>query len=554
MTTDKEFMSYIVSLSPKKPMAILASTSKKYPKKMPYYAGALGEGPHETPAANILHNVDKITHDMTLYLNYKPSDIELGMAWRAGEIHNVFFVESHEPLIIGQYKIDVDGFKLHTPCELADIKQNDGSVRVALENSKLAEAINVQKQFTQRRISPPTIEALGRGLNSDYSVMDDRDQRKIDEDFMRIAVALVDRGWNSQDASTKPADRVAGNNIGAIMVDKDNKIIGWGLNLKSENKTFHAESLMIQRYLKENNTDRLPDGARIYTSLECCHMCSAHITTLGRDIKVFYAQKDPYFNGKNTLALGKNNCSQERTTLSFPDIFKTAMQDQENILDFLFSKKAKSIFSKGYQEAALFIELAEVVAKRKYFQELQNNKSDSPEISPAHPTSIIITVSPILQYGEHFFQALGDYSPHVATGPSINFFRSRPSSPNVSPRSSPFSSSSSSPISSSSSSPFSSSNSSPFSSSSSSPISSSSSSPSLSPSLSPRLSPDTSPDLSRNSSPTLSSIGNKIGTQSASPNPEEIYRKLMPPLKKEIKRDKSSPDSKSTHAGKKKKP
>jgi tRNA(Arg) A34 adenosine deaminase TadA len=104
-------------------------------------------------------------------------------------------------------------------------------------------------------------------------------------------------------------ERAAGNNIGAIMVDANNKIIGWGLNLKSKNKTFHAETLMIQHYLRENNTDRLPDDVKIYTSLECCHMCAGYIADMSHGARVIFAQKDPFFNGDNALKRGVNGGS-----------------------------------------------------------------------------------------------------------------------------------------------------------------------------------------------------------------------------------------------------
>jgi tRNA(Arg) A34 adenosine deaminase TadA len=474
VVSDTELMSYIATLPPEKPLALMASSSRNYPPNAPFYSGVLGQYAHEAPAANILHNVNKLTHEMVLYLNYKPSDIELGMAWRAGEIKNVFFVESRNPLVIGQYKIDVNGFALKSPCELSAIKENDNAKQVALETSetRLTDAINPIKSFNQRVVSPETTNALGRGLHNDMFVIEDRDQRKIDEDFMRIAIALVDRGWNSSDAVTKPVDRVAGNNIGAIMVDKDNKIIGWGLNLKSENKSFHAETLMILRYLRQNNTNKLPDGARIYTSLECCPMCSAHITTLGKDIKVIYAQKDPYFHGENTLSQGKNHCSQMRTTLHFPDIFKAAMENNEDILDFLFSRKAKTIFNQGYQEAALFIELMEEVSKRQNAQ--HNPQTSAPQT---------LDVSSVLVYGEQFFQDLGNYTPQSPKSLSPDFFRSKSSS---SLSSSSRSSTSSTPTQSPSPSPSS--------------TSSLSSTPSSSSSPSPSSSPNQSPSQSRSGS------------------------------------------------------
>jgi len=137
---------------------------------------------------------------------------------------------------------------------------------------------------------------------------------------------------------------------------------------------------------------------------------------VGKDIKVIYAQKDPYFNGENTLALEKNGCSQERTTLHFPDIFCSSMERNEQILDFLFSDKAKKIFERGYLEAKLFVELMDEVAKRAYAKELPDSIEQK-----------LSTVSPILQYGEKFLDELGDYSP--PTSPESDFFSSRSRSP-----------------------------------------------------------------------------------------------------------------------------
>ena len=418
MPTKQELMAYIASLPSDRPIALMANIASDSIGQ--FYGGIKGQASYELPVANILHNKGNLTANPTFYLNYKPSALELGMVWRAGKIKNVFFVEFHDPLVIGQYKIDVDGFRLCKPCELTDVKLNNNAQQKALEKSEPQLKDALISPFNKRILSPDTTRVLGRGLDIIGPIADHLEPRKIDEDFIRLVCSLVDRGWNSKDAKIKPEDRVSGNNIGAIMVDKDNNIIGWGLNLKSQNKTYHAETLMIQRYLKENKADILPEGVRIYTSLECCHMCSGHITTLGKNVKVVYAQKDPYFKGENTLALEENGCSQKPTTIPYPAIFKKAMEDKEQILDFLFSSKSREIFSKGYQQAALHIELLEAVAKRMH------DKVDEEAITP--------DVSPILQYGERFLEALGNYAPRSSTAPQADFFCSRASaSSNSSP-------------------------------------------------------------------------------------------------------------------------
>lgn len=430
MTKAQDLMSYIASLPVDKPIALLATSTDD----QGFYYGTPGQQAHELPAANILHNVAANTKEnsnkrfdkMNLFLNYIPSDLELGMAWRAS-IRNVYYVKSRDPLKIGQYKIDVDGFRDHAPVNLSVTNLTpEENQAIEKSESRLTTAVN----YSERPVSQATIEALGRGLNLN---LDDfvqqnvniqkMDQIKVDEHFMRIVVSLVDRGWNSKDKTTKPADRVAGNNIGAIMVDRNKKIIGWGLNLKSENGTFHAETLMIQKYLKENKTDKLPDGVTIYTSLECCHMCSGHITSLGKDINVIYAQKDPYFNGENTLSQGRNGCLQYATTLPYPQIFANAMEDKELILDFLFSQKSRDIFSHGYKQAALLIELMEEVQERMKHEELYMD---------AEVLHSPIEVSPILEYGEKFLESLGSYTPaSLSLDPS--FFRSRSRSPSPEP-------------------------------------------------------------------------------------------------------------------------
>lgn len=277
MMTNEELVSYLLhAYSAAEPTALMASTSEP---DAPLFIGIQGGMIDEKPAANILHSEHKLKNDMTLFLNYQPTEMELGLAWRANvsqnKLQNIFFIDQRDPLVIGQYKIDGNGYARHTQVELNEIpslEQFNSSIKAEFERLGKTNTINIKNE---RTCSKDTAETLKRGLNIERSpIRDARTPRQINDDFMRIVVSLISEGWS--DPSAPPSSRIAGNNIGAIMVDKDNKIIGWGLNLKSENKTFHAETLMIQRYLRENNTDKLPDGVKIYTSLQCCPMCAGY--------------------------------------------------------------------------------------------------------------------------------------------------------------------------------------------------------------------------------------------------------------------------------------
>lgn len=147
-------------------------------------------------------------------------------------------------------------------------------------------------------------------------------------------------------------------------------------------------------------------------------------------MEVIYAQKDPYFKGENALQQGVNDCTQKQTTLAYATLFRELIEENENILDFLFSQKSRDVFSKGFQQAALFLELVEAVQNR--FDRMQN-QLDEKLIPPR-------SISPILVKGEEFLESLGEYTPPSATSPRNTFFRSRSPSPTRSQSDSPKSS------------------------------------------------------------------------------------------------------------------
>ena len=103
----------------------------------------------------------------------------------------------------------------------------------------------------------------------------------IDKLFMAIAQALVAVTLNTDTGQRTPGG-IDGHNIGGLLVDRTNKIVGWGVNTVKLNATFHAETAMVQAYLQRNNVNELPEGCRVYATLEPCYMCAGFIATVIR--------------------------------------------------------------------------------------------------------------------------------------------------------------------------------------------------------------------------------------------------------------------------------
>ena len=129
---------------------------------------------------------------------------------------------------------------------------------------------------------------------------------------MHLAFALVGQTWNpvvAWDVKDNSGEKFGGNNVGAVILDQNN-IIAWGVNLAAQNPVLHAESLAILSYLKSKNKAALPDGARIYTSLEPCKMCAGMIVAAGKNIEVVIGDRDHLIS--TVISGGKvyNGCSE----------------------------------------------------------------------------------------------------------------------------------------------------------------------------------------------------------------------------------------------------
>ncbi len=131
--------------------------------------------------------------------------------------------------------------------------------------------------------------------------------------LMKLAFALVGVSWSSRTprenlrAGTLPG----GNNIGAVLTDKNCRIIGWSVNVAGDGNgpTCHAECALVRAFI--NKQGMVPAGCRLYTTLEPCYMCAGLLATYCPSWKVLYGQSDATIKN-NALKRKANNSSQEQ--------------------------------------------------------------------------------------------------------------------------------------------------------------------------------------------------------------------------------------------------
>jgi tRNA(Arg) A34 adenosine deaminase TadA len=114
-----------------------------------------------------------------------------------------------------------------------------------------------------------------------------------DADFMKIAQHLARQVClqNARYESDRP--------IAALLVSKENEILGAAINTNAKNRTLHAEMNLIEACHEQ----RIPKGARIYSTLKPCKMCAGMIVDSAEELsslRVVYAENDPGKNAQNT--------------------------------------------------------------------------------------------------------------------------------------------------------------------------------------------------------------------------------------------------------------
>jgi tRNA(Arg) A34 adenosine deaminase TadA len=308
--------------------AVLVEIDKNGPKYLGF--GKQGAAAHERPVVVLLQGRDAGSAPNRIVATTTPPDeSEIGMAWKYG-IDRIIFWEGGAGK---QVKISNDGSKFAPqaltltgefqlwagvpaaafPAPLNDEKAKDWLAALNKKTGLTTAGTRAKEAFAKDPFTGRVAvrEIFDRGLDGTPAPGLAK-QPFADMVFMHLAFALVQAGWRSSDKEHGDG----GYNIGSILVDPTQKIIAWGLNLVEENKSFHAETLMIQSYLKRANVAALPANCVMYTSLESCHMCAGFAASVGNGLRVVYGQKDDQIIN-NALERKINASSQARSMITF---------------------------------------------------------------------------------------------------------------------------------------------------------------------------------------------------------------------------------------------
>lgn len=86
--------------------------------------------------------------------------------------------------------------------------------------------------------------------------------------------------------------RMNDRSISALLLDREDRILGWAWNTNETIKTQHAEWNLCEGL----GTAKIPAGAKLWVSLKPCRMCAARIWEQAEDpaqIEVIYLDNDP---------------------------------------------------------------------------------------------------------------------------------------------------------------------------------------------------------------------------------------------------------------------
>ncbi len=386
MNDDEVLLSYVRAI---------AATTKKHcaiyydPKAGKVFSvGLEGTLAFETAAINaIMPNREEDTDKkrrFRVYASYQPTNADIGLAWRADvgliiyvddATDKVFTLTTVNPTNAG-YKtkpglpdvggsvaieglpkvIDEKGLLFTKPYNdagfLAEVK------KLAAKSKFLKDLLAEGAKPTSTRVSYPSVRALIRNTTDKKTIVStrkktpsDTNQDVVDAYYARLVYALVNRAWLEKPDKMAFGSRKYGNNIGCLLTNSANEIIAWGLNYKSLNPNFHAETLMIQEYLYLNNTSVLPAGCTLYTSLESCYMCAGFFCDAAKQGgRCVFLHEDPQVPG-NAFQRKVNGCAQlDADKLKIPaDLAKdslgtlTALQKdaKTDTITFLFSATAR---------------------------------------------------------------------------------------------------------------------------------------------------------------------------------------------------------------------
>jgi tRNA(Arg) A34 adenosine deaminase TadA len=119
---------------------------------------------------------------------------------------------------------------------------------------------------------------------------------RTDAEWIELAQKLARQtAQNGLKAPKYASDRP----IAALLVSRENTLLGADINTNAKNRTLHAEMNLISHLTDQ----KIPAGARLFTTLKPCRMCAGMIHDSASDLaslRVIFAEDDPGTHGRNT--------------------------------------------------------------------------------------------------------------------------------------------------------------------------------------------------------------------------------------------------------------
>jgi tRNA(Arg) A34 adenosine deaminase TadA len=138
-------------------------------------------------------------------------------------------------------------------------------------------AVEVVTRKMPREIEFPCPDVAAPGVDVQHC------HRSVHRIYMMFAFALL--------ASRGQPDERKDQNIAALLVGADGKILGWAVNRKSKHPMLHAETtLVLDLFARRVST--MPRGTRVYTTLQSCRMCAAVMMATLPEVFAYYGQAD----------------------------------------------------------------------------------------------------------------------------------------------------------------------------------------------------------------------------------------------------------------------
>ena len=349
-------------------------------------------------------------------MNYRPNNFEIGLAWRANttaiyyqtdelsptgrKTRGVWLTNLREWVQETAKRSDDIPYDPYDPTKHALVKLSEGKeswpidcppedwikdrpmAKDVLVTGPIANALSIPADISAI-LSHDPFSIIPPTENQEHQVLQEVLDLTGDNFFLRTAIGIVSRTWNTKQVTkAKEPNNYYGNNIGVVMVSPDGeRILAWGVNMKSRNACFHAETLMLLNYLACDGKS-IEDGTRFYTTLEPCHMCSGLVTTICPNAKVYTFTSD---NPECTQTSLRPRGGERRSQISLSPHLESRVQSTrersntlENVINYLFTEDAKALHDSqevksidGGKDAMSFLasRFCEYVKSRKLISE-----------------------------------------------------------------------------------------------------------------------------------------------------------------------------------------